>query len=529
MTSSLSGKHKWTAIATILLAIGLIPVPAMTAGKVARSGSFRFEPMWGPYAVGLKVVEQYDASRTYRYAIDDLGKEYHGVRARPLQTLIWYPAVSGDRMRMTLADYVNLWATETSFEHPRMPFKEKQWLSSLGGSVSESLHASRDASPTEGRFPVVIYAPGASDMAWENLDLCEYLASFGYVVIAAPSLGEKGPTMPIDLSGANTQAKDISFLLTFSQTLPNTDMSAVAVVGDSWGGLAALFAAARDDRIKALVALDGSMRYYPGLVRTGDVHPEKLTLPLLYFMQGDYSLELRDLYGDPLVRDGPSVLNSWNHGDLVIVHMLGMPHAAMCSIWQRNEDLWQTWGKSAWQPGDYDREDSVVSYGWLARYTRAFLDAYIKHDAAASRLLKDSPSENGVPKHLVAVRYAAGSGAALSVEDFRAEIGRQGFDHLSNIYASFQARDKDFSLSESVIADWASELLSEDHPTEAIALFELNAKNHPESDRAYAHLGDAYRIAGLLDKAANSYRRALAKSPNESAVKKKLEELGGAP
>lgn len=46
----------------------------------------------GPYAVGLRVIEQYDYSRTYRAPTDDLGKPYRGERARPLQTLIWYPA-----------------------------------------------------------------------------------------------------------------------------------------------------------------------------------------------------------------------------------------------------------------------------------------------------------------------------------------------------------------------------------------------------------------------------------------------------
>ena len=40
-----------------------------------------------------------------------------------------------------------------------------------------------------------------------------------------------------------------------------------AVVSWSWGGISSLFASARDPRINALVELDGSMRYYPGLVK----------------------------------------------------------------------------------------------------------------------------------------------------------------------------------------------------------------------------------------------------------------------
>jgi hypothetical protein len=53
---------------------------------------FQFTEKPGPYQVGLNVVEQYDYSRVYRHSTDALGKPYSGERARPLQTLVWYPA-----------------------------------------------------------------------------------------------------------------------------------------------------------------------------------------------------------------------------------------------------------------------------------------------------------------------------------------------------------------------------------------------------------------------------------------------------
>ncbi len=63
-------------------------------------------------------------------------------------------------------------------------------------------------------FPVVIYAP--AQFSWENADLCEYLASHGYIVIAGSALGATS-----DLAGANVQARDIAFLLAYAHTLPN--------------------------------------------------------------------------------------------------------------------------------------------------------------------------------------------------------------------------------------------------------------------------------------------------------------------
>lgn len=52
---------------------------------------FHFAEAPGPQ-VGLKVLEQYDYARTCRSSVDVLGKPYPGGRARPLRTLVWYPA-----------------------------------------------------------------------------------------------------------------------------------------------------------------------------------------------------------------------------------------------------------------------------------------------------------------------------------------------------------------------------------------------------------------------------------------------------
>ena len=109
-------------------------------------------------------------------------------------------------------------------------------------------------------------------MSWENADLCEYLASHGYVVVASPDMGSERRAAMTSGSwiGIDAQSQDISFLIGYAQTMPDADMSEIAVAGFSWGGISNLFAAARDNRIDALFALDGSMRYFPGLVKTAD-------------------------------------------------------------------------------------------------------------------------------------------------------------------------------------------------------------------------------------------------------------------
>jgi dienelactone hydrolase len=496
---------------------------------------FRFTEKPGPFQVGLKVVEQYDYSRTYRNLTDELGKPYQGERARPLQTLIWYPADKSTSKPMTVRDYFDLLATETSFGKPnKAKIASADWRqdSALGmkPTLETPLWAVRDAPMASGHFPVVIYAPSLSDMSWENADLCEYLASHGYVVIASPDMGATTRGMTIDVAGANAQARDISFLIGYAQTLPDTDMSEVAVAGFSMGGISNLFAATRDNRIDALIALDGAIRYYPGLAKqAGDVHPEQMTIPLLFFTQGEFTLEDQARYfTDARKNDGPNVLNAWTHGDLVTVHMLGLVHMEFSSMFQRNEDaLWKNFPQQ--QKADYGREDGVAGYAWVARYTLQFLDAYLKHDAAALAYLKKTPAENGAPSHFMAATYRPANGVPVSLDSFRAELGRQGFDHAADIYAAMQKENPDFKLDEAVVNYWGYELMADNHLPEAIDLFKLNVKMYPNSSNVYDSLGEAYMDSRQKQLSIENYKKSLEKDPTNNNAKEKLKELESGP
>ncbi|HWG67968.1 MAG TPA: dienelactone hydrolase family protein [Steroidobacteraceae bacterium] len=502
---------------------------ATPSAWAANGPPFRFAESAGPLPVGLKVVEQFDYSRVYRHTTDALGKPYPGERARPLQTLVWYPAESSHAKPMALDDYLNLQATETRFGESRTPAIVKHERVSMAPTLATPLRAVRDAPAAAGRFPVVVYAPSFSSVSWENADLCEYLASHGYVVIASPSMGTATRNMTKDLAGIDAQARDISFLLGYARSLPNADMTKVAVAGFSWGGIANLFAAARDNRIKALVALDGSMRYFPDLVvQAGDVHPQRMTIPLLYFAQGEVTLEYQARYLGSVHDMTANVLNAWTHGDLITVHMLGLTHQEFSSMFQREEDLWKDFYDkdfSDHEKADYGREDGIIGYGWVARYTLWFLDAYLKHDAAAASLLKKTPAENGVPRHFMAVSYREAKGRPASFDAFRAEIGRQGFGHTGDIYAAMHEQSPDFTLDEGMIDSWSDELIDDGHVPEAIRLLGLNVQMHPDSASAYAGLGEAYAQIGQGPSAIDSYQKALQKDPLNVDIRHRLEEL----
>jgi dienelactone hydrolase len=502
-----------------------VALAGRTAAFAQNGPVFQFTEKPGSYQVGLKVVEQYDYSRVYRPSTDELGKPYSGERARPLQTLIWYPAQKSGGKPMSVADYADLAATETSFGKPKMPSDAREWISGMKPALTTPLWAVRGAPAAPGRFPVVIYAPSISSWSWENADLCEYLASHGYVVLASPDMGATNRAMTSDLAGINAQAGDISFLVGYAQTLPNTDMSGIAVAGFSWGGLSNLFAAARDNRIHALVALDGSMRYSPGLVKqAGDVHPEQMTIPLLYFAQGEITLEDQARHvTDTAKSEGPSVLNSWTHGDLVTAHMFGLVHVEFSSMYQRNEDVWKGFRDN--HKGDFEREDGITGYAWIARYTLQFLDAYLKHEATAMAYLKRTPAGNGAPKHFMTVQYRSAKGVPASLDAFRSELGRRGFSHAHDAYAAMRKENPNFKLDETIVNSWAYDLMADSHLPEAIDLFKLNVQIYPESGNAFDSLGEAYMKSGQKQLAIESYRKSLEKDPTNANAEEKLKEL----
>lgn len=500
--------------------------------------SFRFFDRGGRHPVGLQVIEQYDYSRSYRQSTDMLGKPYEGERARPLQTLIWYPAADRFAPPMTVHDYGKLAATETRFGQTDRPSSvaAKEWLAGLQPSLATPMWAVRDAPwASGGGFPVVIYAPSFSGVSWENADLCEYIASHGYVVLASPSLGATSRSMTYDLAGIETQARDISFLIAFAQSLAAADLSRICVIGFSWGGISNVVAAARDSRITSLVALDGSLRYSPGLLsQAGDVHPEEMRLPLLSIAQGQWTLEDHERLTTAADRQGPNVLNGWIHGDLIAVYMLGMAHGEFGSMYQRNEDSWRNifhgWHQ---RRGDYTRQDAVTGYAWMARYTLEFLDAYLKQNATAAAFLTKTPAENGVPPHLMACQYRpASSPQPVSLEGFRLEIGRRGFDRAAEIYQEFRGRKGNFELSEHTLGSWSDELIESNHLTEARRLLELNVQIHPDSSSALLRLGELYQRTNRRQPAIDAFRAALEKDPHHPArpdITRKIETLEGRP
>jgi hypothetical protein len=497
------------------LVLGLCATMAMSV-RAAETTGFHFLQQPGPFDVGLRVVQQYDTSRSF------------GNGARPLQTLVWYPAARGSvGERVRYGDYLGLAATDASLGEQRELVGIGAWfVAGINGARADLMWSKRDAAAAPGRFPVVIYAPSFSSPSWENADLCEYLASHGYVVLASPGMGVQRKSTH-DLAGVEAQARDISYLIGYAGTLADADLAHTAVVGFSWGGLANVIAAARDTRITALVSLDGSLRYWPGLIaQASDVRPENLTIPLMFFF-GQGTIEEQEMLEKQFpIAHASSALNAWVHGDLVGVRMLGMSHPQFNTFTQRNERFYQ-YEFAQQQQADYDRNDGVVGYAWVARYTQAFLDDRLKGDATARRFLEAPPTDNGVPAHTLKVAIRHAQPRAFSFADFQAEVARRGFAHAGEVHAAVQRTHPELQIQAGDILNWGYERLSASQAREATSLMQLAVQLEPSSS-TYMGLAESYEKSGDEVQAIENYSEAVKRDPQNIVAKQRLDELAAA-
>ena len=358
---------------------------------------FTFSNTPGVHGVGVRFIKQVDRTRSFTPERGLFSRKEK--RGRPMQTVIWYPTEKGGR-GISYGDYLELVGWETDFDgSPNEQARTVDaWLQMVTDGKRKQQVASerrrimwavRDAVPKAGKYPVVIYAPSINNTTFENADIAEFLASHGYIVIAAPTIGETSRWIKKDLKHAELQAADIRFLIDYARTLPQADMTRVAVAGFSWGGLSNVLAAAKDERIKALVCLDGAVRYYNAIIAQARyADPAKLRTPLLFLAQTPASMESNIRYKEDM---SGSFISGMVNADVYLLTMYPMEHVHFGSSYIRLDDPAEY--------KEYTAEEVSFAYSLGARYVLQFLNGYLKSDPAGLAYLSNKPVANGAAPH----------------------------------------------------------------------------------------------------------------------------------
>lgn len=233
-----------------------------------------FDFMLGPYSIGYKVEGHIDNSRTFNRKFDYFGNR-NIQNNRQILMHIWYPAqITESENRILYKNYIEKSAINAKGGIPNIEDIEETFLrfreqllarnidsNFIGSFLEIKTNAFWNANNTLGKFPLILYAPSINSNPYENIVLIEYLVSNGYVVVSSPSIGNGSLEVTRDISGAETQLRDLEYLLRESWDLPNVDNTHIFTIGFSWGGMTNVLLAMQNSNIEGVVSLDGALGF----------------------------------------------------------------------------------------------------------------------------------------------------------------------------------------------------------------------------------------------------------------------------
>lgn len=133
--------------------------------------------------------------------------------------------------------------------------------STIARLLSTPMRATLNPVPRRESFPVVLVAQGNAQDAADQAPLCEFIASFGFVVVTTPSPMIRTPLASENEIGsvADQQGSELRAAIDRIPRDIHVNKGRIGVVGHSFGARAALLLAMRDSAIRAIVSLDGGI------------------------------------------------------------------------------------------------------------------------------------------------------------------------------------------------------------------------------------------------------------------------------
>jgi hypothetical protein len=227
-----------------------------------------------------KIISQDYAVGFDSYFIKDHSRNVDSLAYRPVLFNIWYPAINENKKGyITRNQLLKLPENDSSQKKFSKAYYEYA-VSNLKKYLFDQFEAKDSAmikkefdyylnaqtqskqklSPIKKTFPLIIYHQGLGGTIEENLNMCEFLASKGYVVV--------GSTFFDDLQSMGTgndqySRQDVNILLNEAGSHTFIDMNHIVYIGHSYGGQAGFTIINQDGcPIDLFISLDTTFDYY---------------------------------------------------------------------------------------------------------------------------------------------------------------------------------------------------------------------------------------------------------------------------
>lgn len=216
---------------------------------------FQSDLVYGKYPVGFKAVQTIDYTRA---SLLSGPKQAAG---RVMQLYIWYPAEKANTSQVLYRDYLSYRFGQT--QDTRAGFFQS--VAELGGDstlfqavfpkmAQSKTKAYREAKIASGQFPLIIFP---DQVHLQNI-LCEYLASWGFIVVSPVIQGPFAEPMQYDPAGVETGVDDLQFALGYLRKNFPVQRH-FAAMGLGFNATLALAFQMRNPDVKALVSLEGGI------------------------------------------------------------------------------------------------------------------------------------------------------------------------------------------------------------------------------------------------------------------------------
>jgi hypothetical protein len=474
----------------------------------------------GPNAVGYRHLYRVDHTRQYdpEFVTDPTKLPVH--KPRPIYICVWYPAQKSDAKPMEYRQYldvssndaliapfvkklsrhvVNVVSDTTVGKEPanRTPAE----TAAFERLLATSTFAVKDASPAEGRFPVVIYHAGLNGVADDNSVLFELLASHGYVVLSSAYQNYYAEGVGIS-SDLHTSFRDMEFLSRYARELKYADADRLGAMGHSWGAIAVLhWAALPDSPLRAFVTLDSGFEY--AAIEDSGIEP------LMFHMRtnkgniraaalrfsGRSTLKTNFSFLEPHLKYAPdyqAAVAGLTHNDYLNHGAIGP--ALLPAKWPDAKGKRRT---------NYDR---------ICRHILLFFDASLKQQAVAREALEKSVRGEGLDDG-----FKFNFKPAAPVPPTNGQLAS---------YLKQHGLEKTLELIRSIpgvppirVAGAASVLVKDGDAAAALPALRWAAKEYPKFTTLQVLLGQALAITGDRTGALAAYRKAAELFPKDDEAK----------
>ena len=480
-------------------------------------------PFWGdltpgPHRVGFRAILATDESRRYWPADDDRFPSY-----RPVRIFVWYPASAvADPMR--LGDYFaphgaphQAYGELEAALLVRDAFMFRFW-SAFDEPHAERLYAlptyaSQNAQPSAGRHPLILNSLSSGGYQQENVVLWEYLASHGYVVASIPQLHPRWPRIRLGpstlLENPETQVRDLEYARGVLAGLDFVDTDRTSLLGYSGGSVYALYMALRNEDVRSLVSLDGTITLDNGrrLLDAPHFTPGSTRLPVLNVYKG--TEEPDDALMDALERSDRYwvELPETIHMDFMQVPMLNAVDS--------------TGVRSRRGLNVRSHRHARQAYEAMATVVHAFMDATLRVDSGDwQRAMEDLsalglPAGAAVPQRVLPASDAPSS-LALARRVLEAASGPTSGTDLPLPPASTYA-----GLDANAVAAIGRDFMSHRTPPRARAsliLLRIALELDPDNPLRLYDLGDAHLSTAIDPETGYRYWRAFVESAEASGL-----------